>query len=234
MPNEKHRILIVDDTSALADSISDGLSDEGYETVAEYSGAAALRRFDEHWNLVILDLMLPDMSGETLLDNLALKADCPSVLILTAKTGVEDKVSLFRRGCDDYLTKPFAFDELLGRVAALLRRAPRLVVGDCSYEDMLLDMSTHRLNAGGNTIALTPKESGLLKSLMRKPGRVVSRRELLHTVWGVIGESQTNLVQVHLANLRKKLSSIGREDWLQTVRTSGVVLCRPDSVEYGR
>ena len=223
----KGRILVVEDAANVADLLRRGLTEEGFEVTVAASGEEALRHADQSWGLVVLDLMLPDLPGENVLDYFAHRLDRPPVLVLTARDQLEDKVALFQRGCDDYLTKPFAFEELLLRVQALLRRAPRVEPEACRYEDMALESATHKLRVGDRQIPLTPKEFAICRLLMREPGRVVSRRELLHGVWGLAHEPRTNFIEVHLTNLRKKLGQADRAEWLRTIRASGFVLNRP-------
>ncbi len=223
---EKVRILIVEDSPDVASLLERGLIEEGFQVSVAKTGNEAMRLFDESWNLVILDLMLPDVPGESLLDYLTQKVDAPPALILTARTRLEDKVALFQRGCDDYLTKPFAFEELIGRVRALLRRSPRPIPDAVEYEGITLDSSTHVLVKEDKKITLTPKEFAICKLLVREPGRVFTRRELLHSIWGLGNEPKTNFIEVHLANLRKKLEPIKLDKWLQTVRGSGLAFSK--------
>lgn len=226
---EAPKILIVEDTKELADVVQRGLREEGYDAQVAYAGQVAFRRLGEPWDLVILDLMLPDASGEEILTFITQQLDGPRVLVLTARSQVEDKIALFRQGCDDYLTKPFVFEELLGRVKALLRRAPRPVAEHMEYEGLELDAERHVLKDGGAEVTLTPKEFAICRILMSEPGRIISRKELLRSVWGFTHEQRTNFVEVHLANLRKKLAQIERQEWLHTVRASGVALQKPES-----
>jgi DNA-binding response OmpR family regulator len=224
---ETSRILIVEDAPDVARLLQRGLTEEGFEAEVAPTGQVALRKADESWDAIILDLTLPDVPGETIMSYLAQRMDHPPVLVLTARGQLEDKLTLFRQGCDDYLTKPFALEELLHRVKALLRRAPKSLPDECHYEDMRLEASTHQLSVGASKISLTPKEFNICRLLMRAPGRVVSRKELLQAVWGLTHEPRTNFIEVHLANLRKKLGQVEREGWLQTIRASGFLLEKP-------
>jgi len=219
-----YRILIVEDEADLAEPIRVGLTEEGYAAEIAPTGQAAMRRLSESWDLIILDLMLPDMTGEAILNNLRQLPDYPPVLILTARSGLEDKLSLFRQGCDDYLTKPFIFEEFVERVRALLRRSQRVVADNTQYGDMKLNPSTHRVESNGGAVALSPKEVSILRFFMSAPEKIISRRELLHNVWGLKEEPETNFIGVHMFNLRKKLNEIDRGNWLQTVRNTGFIL----------
>lgn len=224
------RILIVEDEPEISSLLQRGLAEEGYSAEVTNTGASAMRQFNEGWDLVILDLMLPDIAGETVLDFITQRRDHPPVLILSARAQLVDKLTLFERGCDDYLTKPFAIEELLSRVRALLRRAPKAVVDEGRYEDMYLESETLRCFADERSITLTPKEFAICRLLMREPGKVISKRQLIRSVWGVTQEPKTNYIEVHLANLRKKLSQLGRDEWLQTVRSSGFLFSRPEEI----
>lgn len=224
-----HKILIVEDEADIAEPMRAGLLDEGYQVEIAPTGQAAMRRLVDHWDLIILDLMLPDLPGEAIVNYLKQQPDYPAILVLTARGSIQDKLSLFRQGCDDYLTKPFIHAELVERVRALLRRSQRVTSVECQYEDLCLDPSTFRLSAGAEQTVLTPKEAAILRVFMASPGKVISRKELLQNVWGLREEPETNFIGVHLFNLRKKLSEVKRETWLQTVRSSGFVLCKPEA-----
>ncbi len=222
----RQRILIVEDEANLAEPIRMGLCEEGYQAEIAPTGQCAMRRLSEHWDLVILDLMLPDMAGEAILNNLRQLPDYPPVLVLTARSSLDDKLLLFRQGCDDYLTKPFIFEEFVERVHALSRRSQRVVAENTQYGDLKLNPSTHRVECSAGSMVLSPKEASILRFFMSAPEKIVSRRELLHHVWGLKEEPETNFISVHLFNLRKKLNEIGRGSWLQTIRNTGFILSR--------
>ncbi len=219
MPNPK--ILIIEDANDVADLLRRGLTEEGFDVTVASTGREALARADEYWNLILLDLTLPDVPGEFILDYLNQKPDHPAVLVLTAIGGLDEKIKLFRKGCDDYLTKPFAFEELTSRIRALLRR-PTALPQKLRYEDLILDPDHFTLSCPDKKVTLTPKEFALCRHLMSDPGRVFTRRELLHSVWGFTNESQTNYIDVHVNHLRKKLSEINHDSWLRTIRGSGL------------
>jgi DNA-binding response OmpR family regulator len=230
--SRSERIFVIDDAVDVSNFVARGLTEEGYTVSAAYSGEVGLRRADEGWELIILDLMLPDIPGETVLQYLGQKAERPPVLVLTARGQLEDKLSLFRLGCDDYLTKPFAFEELLERTKALLRRSSKVSTEGLCYEDLALEEETHHLVIGEanahKRVVLTPKEFAICRLLLSQAGKVVSRKQLLNSVWGFRHEPKTNFIEVHLANLRKKLVPFHRENWIRTVRTSGFMLSRPE------
>lgn len=227
-----HRILIVEDEVDLAGPLAENLRDDQFEVEIAPTAEKARHFLTHHWDLIILDLMLPDMPGETLLNYLKQQPAYPSVLILTARGAVQDKLSLFRQGCDDYLTKPFVYEELLARVRALLRRSQRVIHENLTFEDIQLDPTTFKLETGNLKTILTPKEASILKLFFSSPGKVISRKEILENVWGLREEPGTNFIGVHLFNLRKKLSEIERDSWLQTVRSSGFVFCRPETSHH--
>lgn len=221
LKGEKRRILLVEDHEDMAEPIVKGLQEEGFDVKHVTLGKDAIRALSEEWQLVILDLTLPDIPGESILSHLKQKPDYPPVLILTARSKIEDKVELFRQGCDDYMTKPFAFEELLGRVQALLRRSHRVLPNKTTLLDLELDPSTHMLSRKNLSTQLTPKESALVQFLMGAEGRVVSRKELFLYGWGLDKEPDTNFIGVYLFNLRKKLSEVNCADWLMTLRGTG-------------
>jgi DNA-binding response OmpR family regulator len=223
----KPKILVIEDDFGIADFVRRGLCDEGFDAHVAHIGEVAIRKLSEGWDLIILDLMLPDLPGESILKYMGQNLDRPPVLVLTARSGHDDKIALFRQGCDDYLTKPFMFEELLERARALLRRAKTVHALPHQYEDIVLDSATFRLICGDKTITLTPKEFSMCQILLREPGKVISWKELLRSVWGLNREPNTNFLGVHLTHLRKKLAEVGKENWIQTVRSQGLVFSEP-------
>jgi len=227
IPKEKTRILLVEDEADIADSLVDGLKAQGYDVVWAADGLTAKRLLESSWNLIILDLMLPNLPGESLMSLLAEKVDYPAVLVLTAKSQVADKLALFRQGCDDYLTKPFLFEELLARVQALLRRPARVQARAWRYHDLELVQESNTLKTPTSSVTLTPKETALLRVLLEHAGEVVTRKEILRAVWGISQEPSANYVGIHLFKLRKKLTEIDRGPWLKTVKFSGYAFGPP-------
>lgn len=226
------RILLIEDHADLAAPVLRNLREDGFDVRYAPDGESARRLLDSHWDLVILDLMLPDIPGESILTYLRQRVTYPNVLILTAKSGLPEKLALFRLGCDDYLTKPFIYEELLERVRALLRRAPRVVSDEYRYADLELSPDSFRLSSGDASVVLTPKEAAICRILMAQSERIVSRKEILQGVWGLKEEPTSNFIGVHIFNLRKKFAQLGREDWFQTVRASGFVLSNPEAASH--
>lgn len=218
------KILIVEDEPDLAEPLKKGLVEEGYSVELALDGQTAIRLLAKEWDLVILDLMLPDMAGESIVNYMRQQPDYPPILILTARSGIEAKLALFRQGCDDYLTKPVIFEELVERVRALLRRSHRVTVETLHYQDLVLDPQSYKLSCSLGEVILTPKETTMMRFFLSNAERIVSRKELLNSIWGLKVEPETNFIGVHMFNLRKKLSEINRDSWLQTIRSSGFIL----------
>lgn len=222
---EKNRILIVEDDTDINNLIAAVLKRENYETVQSFSGTEALLRLElEAFRMVILDLMLPGINGETLLQNIRekMKSEVP-VLVLSAKASLGDKVSLLTSGADDYMTKPFEPEELAARVFACLRRggkgAGKKQENDgLRYKSLCLFPESRRVMVKERELTLTPHEYEILSILVREPDRVFSREALYELVWkgGYYGEDNT--VNVHVSNLRKKIGAAdGEEEYIKTV-----------------
>jgi DNA-binding response OmpR family regulator len=221
------RLLIVEDEKKLADSVALGLRAERYAVDVAYDGEAGQRMANIHeYDLMILDLMLPKVSGSDVLKSVRLhKAEMP-ILILTASGGTTEKVKHFEAGADDYLTKPFAFAELLVRVKALLRRNSVARSSMLRVGDLELDRLTQGVKRAGKKIDLTSKEYGLLEYLMSNAGRVLSRTMIIEHVWDQSFEGLTNIVDVYVRHLRQKVDDPFDDKLLKTVR--GVGYCIND------
>jgi heavy metal response regulator len=219
------RLLVVEDEKKVARFIQRGLEEEGYAVDVARDGeeALALARDGVH-DLILLDIGLPGKNGLQVLRELRDgKREVP-VLLLTVRATIEDKVLGLDAGADDYLTKPFAFQELLARIRALLRRQTGGGPAVLKYADLLLDPARRTASRGGEKIELTSKEFALLEYLLRHPGRVLTRTRIIEHVWDYDFDSGTNLVDVYINYLRKKVDS-GREPKLiHTVRGVGYVL----------
>ena len=226
------RILVVDDEPALRDSVARSLRFEGYNVVTASDGVEALERLDqERPDAVVVDVMMPRLDGIGVCRQMREKGDRTPVLMLTARDAVRDRVTGLDAGADDYLVKPFAYEELLARLRAMLRRSgeggnePVLVVGD-----LRLDPQTWEVIRGGREITLTRTEFSLLEFLMRHPKQVLTRAQLYEGVWGWGLDGSSNSLDVYVGYLRKKLEADGEPRMLHTVRGVGYVL-RPEESE---
>ena len=222
------RILVIEDEKRIADFLCRGLQGAGYAVDAALTGGAAMDHLHgTDYDMVILDLMLPDMDGLKVLERIRNKKLGPPVLILSARSGLDDRVKGLELGADDYLVKPFAFVELLARVRALLRRgqpAPeRLQVAD-----LALDWIRRKVTRGGETIDLAPKEFGILEYMMRNKGRPLSRTMIVEHVWDMDYDGLTNIVDVYIRHLRSKIDDRFPQKLIQTVRGIGYMIEAPD------
>jgi two-component system OmpR family response regulator len=219
------RILIVEDEKKLADLLLEALTKKGYAVDTISDGEQALSRLSLHRNdydLVILDLMLPSMSGVDVCCEARAREVTTPILILTAESKVETKVDLLLSGADDYLVKPFSFDELNARIQALSRRPHEAKPAVLTVGDLTLDPAAHSVMRGDRTLELTLKEFMLLEYFMRHPNEVVNREDLLTHLWDFNYESFSNVIDVHIKNLRRKLDGPGSgESILETVRGIG-------------
>jgi DNA-binding response OmpR family regulator len=218
-----HKILLVDDEPTLLDTLAYNLRGSGYHVVTAADGAAALEQARLHVpDLIILDLMLPEIDGLTVCRSLRAVADTP-ILVLTARTGELDKIIGLESGADDYMTKPFSLGELQARIRALLRRAgPRRQGDEIRSGNLTLNMVSRKAFVDGQELSLSPKEFALLAELMRHQGAVLSRDLLLTRVWGYdfFGDSRT--VDVHVRWLREKIEADpSSPDRILTVRGIG-------------
>lgn len=217
-------VLLVEDEPRVADFIDRGLRAESHGvTVAENGGDGIELAKTGDFDVIILDLMLPDMHGYDVCQRLRQDGQHTPILMLTAMDAIEDKIKGIKIGADDYLTKPFDFDELLVRIEALVRRTHNftqnsnvLTVGDLELDRELLEVKR-----GGEQIKLTAKELAILELLMSTPGRVFSRTRILNQVWGYSEDPLTNVVDVYIARLRRKIDTKGREPLIETVRGHG-------------
>jgi DNA-binding response OmpR family regulator len=219
--------LIVEDEPRIAHFLQQGLEQEGYAVRAERSGAAAmpLARSGQ-FDLIVLDWMLPDLDGLTLCRALRAAGVRTPVLMLTARDAVADRVQGLDGGADDYLTKPFEFEELLARLRSLLRRADAIRPPQLSVEDLVLDPAARAVVRGSRPVELTPREFALLEYLMRHAGRVLTRWEILQHVWGYEHDPHTNVVDVYVGYLRRKVDQNGDPPLLRTVPGVGYQLGR--------
>jgi len=217
------RVLIVEDEVLMASMLARVLREEGYAPETAGDGRSGFARAaGESFDLLILDWMLPDRSGIQIVRGLRAAGVGTPVLMLTARDQVEDRVEGLDAGADDYLSKPFALPELLARVRALTRR-PQAEPAEATVRtgELALDPVLHVVRRGDEEIYLTAKEFALLHTLVRRPGRVFTRSVLLDTIWGAPGEVRTNVVEIYVSYLRKKLDREGEPSLIRTVRGVG-------------
>lgn len=219
------RILVVEDEKKVAGFIKKGLEEEGHAVDVTHDGRLGLEMaLDQVYDLIILDIQLPGMDGIQILRELRKKNPSTPVLILTVRATIEDKVLGLDSGADDYLTKPFAFQELVARVRALLRRRADADPAVLQVSDLTLDPSRRTVERGNEKIDLSPREFSLLDYFMRNPGRVLTRTMITNHVWDYDFDTTTNIIDVYVNYLRKKIDA-GREPKLiHTVRGVGYVL----------
>jgi two-component system, OmpR family, copper resistance phosphate regulon response regulator CusR len=220
------RLLVVDDDPKFRSYISAGLRDSGIENATAADGHAALAVLEsatEPFDLILLDVMMPVKNGWEFLAEMREKGRETPVIFVTARDAVEERIKGLRLGADDYIIKPFAFDELLARVDAVIRR--RQALTPMEYADMRLDLAKRTATRNGKSVDLSPREFDLLRTLMTKHDKVMTRSELLHDVWGIDFDPETNVVDVHVARLRRKIDRHGRP-LIQTVRGEGYMLTR--------
>jgi two-component system OmpR family response regulator len=216
------RVLVVDDEVRLADALRRGLGAEGFAVDIANDGVDGLWRARENsYDVIVLDIMLPGMNGYKICEVLRAEADWTPVLMLTAKDGEYDETDAFDLGADDYLTKPFSFVVLVARLRALIRRgAPeRPVVLEVGT--LVLDPSRHLATRAGRDLDLTPREFGLLHFLMRNRGHVVTKTQILEAVWDANYEGATNILEVYVSYLRRKVDQPFEHAMIRTVRGVG-------------
>ncbi len=222
---ESMRILLVEDDLDLAQFIRKGLKEEQYSVDFAADGEAGLElALGNPYDLVILDIMLPKLDGLTLCRRLRAAGNKAPVLLLTARNTVEDKVSGFDTGADQFLTKPFAFAELLARVRALLRRGGPQQLVQLKAADLVLDPASHRVWRAGKEIPLTNKEYSLLEFLLRNKNRVLTRTAIIEHVWDISYDPMTNIVDAHIRALRAKMDRDFSPSLIATVRGAGYML----------
>jgi len=217
------KILLIEDEQKLADALKRGLELQGYTVDLIPDGKKALTRISLHrsdYDLIILDLMLPSMDGHEICKEVRARGISIPILVLTARAETDTKVRLLLAGADDYLVKPFSFAELSARVRALMRRPNESLPEVLRRDDIELNPVTRRVTRSGRDIPLTLKEFGLLEYFMRHPDKVISREDLLNHLWDFNYVGFSNVVDVHVKNLRRKLDGKG-EEVLETVRGVG-------------
>jgi len=222
------RLLIVEDEKKMADSLKRGLEEEGYAVDVAYEGESGLyQALTNAYDAVILDIMVPKPDGLEICRKLREQKMSTPVLLLTAQDSVEMKVKGLDTGADDYLTKPFAFAELIARIRALSRRSRNEVALNLQIADLTLDPLTRRVARGGTEIVLTAKEYALLECFMRHPNQVLSRTILSEKVWDENFDAFTNVIDVYVNYLRNKIDRNFEPKLIHTVRGAGYVMRVP-------
>ncbi len=212
------RILIAEDEPGIASFLEKGLNAAGHTTMVVEDGlSAASAARDRDFDLLILDLGLPGMNGNEALAEMRARGERMPVIILTARTGVADTVAGLEGGADDYVTKPFSFEELLARVRVQLRDPGSAEPPELSAGDVVLDLRTRKASVGGREVELSAREFVLAETLLRHPGQVLSRQQLLSNVWGYDFDPGSNVVDVYVGYLRRKLG----KGLIETVRGMG-------------
>jgi two-component system OmpR family response regulator len=224
------RVLLVEDDKRMADMLRRGLGSENIAVDVAYSGEEALWRVDANiHSVVVLDVMLPGIDGIETCRRLRAAEVWTPILMLTARDAVSDRVTGLNSGADDYLAKPYSFEELLARVHALARRdsGPRPVV--LTVGDLRLDPMSHQVWRGAHEIEVTTREVAILEAFMRRPGRIISRYELLELAWEGDIDHRSNVVDVAVRRLRDKVDRPFGIESIQTIRGAGYRLCAPKS-----
>jgi len=220
------RVLIVEDEKDLAMILSEILEMEGYYTDVVHDGVSGLdNALSDIYDIIILDVMLPRMDGIRVLSEIRKSSIGTPVLILTAKSEVEDKVCGLDNGADDYLTKPFNTKELLARIRALLRRKEKVIIDEnLKFADIILDKYTHQICKGDQKVKLTKKEYDIIELLILNYGKVISKEELTVKIWGYDADIEYNSIEVYISFLRKKLGAINSRVNISTVRGLGYTI----------
>jgi len=217
------RILVIEDEEKLARSIKKGLEHHGYAVDVVFDGGQGWRKLElnhTEYDIVITDIMLPTMDGLAICKALRDNNITIPVLMLTAKDSLENKIEGLNIGADDYMIKPFDFPELVARVNALLRRPIQTVLVDLCVRDVIMHTAAKKVTRGGTEILLTGKEYSVLEQFMRHPDQLLSRKQIMDHVWDFEFDGLSNVVDVHVKNLRKKLQKKGAK-FLETVHGSG-------------
>ncbi len=224
------RILIVEDEEKLAEALQKGLEKKGFTTDWISDGEKARTRillYKDEYDLVLLDLLLPNIGGEIICQDVRESGVTTPIIMLTARDEMEYKVALLNSGADDYITKPFSFEELIARIQAILRRPSESLPGQLAVRDIELDPVSHTVTQGGVEVPLTLKEFSLLELFMRHPDEAMPRETILDHVWNFDFPGFSNVLDVHIKNLRRKLDTYGDSDSLfETIRGVGYRLNR--------
>lgn len=223
------RVLLVEDEHSAAEMLAKGLREQTFAVDIAEDGESALElAFVNRYDLIVLDCMLPEKDGYTVCSELRQQGITTPVLMLTARDTVDDRIHGLDSGADDYLVKPFHFRELLARLRALLRRGPALLPETIVVSDLAIDTRSRLVTRGGRRIELTAKEYALLEFLSREAGRVVNRTDIAESVWADDYDPFSNLIEVYIQRLRRKLNDNGEQRLIHTRRGEGYVLAAID------
>lgn len=224
------RILVIEDEKKITDFIKRGLKEEGYSVDVAYDGEEGhFLATTNEYDLIILDLMLPKIDGLTLCRKLREDKITTPIIMLTAKDTTTDKVVGLDSGADDYLTKPFVFEELLARIRAILRKQGVQLPTTLQVGDLVLDLLTHKVTRANKEITLTTKEFSLLEYFMRNPQTVITRTMIAEHVWDINFDTLTNVIDVYINYLRKKIDHGQKKKMIHTVRGRGYILKEQDA-----
>lgn len=219
------RLLLAEDEKELSDALIAVLKHNNYSVDAVYDGQEALDYLEaQEYDGAILDIMMSKMDGITVLKKIRAQGNNVPVLMLTAKTGVDDRVEGLDSGADDYLGKPFAMKELLARIRAMTRRQTAGISALLQYGNVTLNRTTFEVSAGGETLRLANKEFQMLEMLMSNPGQIISTERFMEKIWGYDSETEINVVWVYISYLRKKLANINADVEIKAARNQGYSL----------
>lgn len=228
------RVLVVEDEVKMARALRRGLEQEGYAVDTAADGEEGLfHGMENPYDVIVLDVMLPKLDGFEVCRRLRAAGRWAPVLMLTARDAVSDRIAGLDVGADDYLVKPFSFGELLARLRALLRRSPTERPAELVVGDLRLDPATHEVSRAGQRVELSVREFALLEYLMRRAGQVVTRTSILEHVWDINYDGFSNVVDVYVGYLRKKLEQPFASPLIRTVRGVGYMLLNPDTAAEG-
>ncbi|HOJ85776.1 MAG: heavy metal response regulator transcription factor [Elusimicrobiales bacterium] len=224
------KILLIEDEKKISNFIKKGLEEENYLVDTAFNGKDGFEiAVSAPYDLIIMDLMLPYINGFDLCKKLRESGVNTPILMLTVRDSVEDKVKGLDSGADDYLTKPFAFEELLARIRALLRKRNIVEKTILKIDDLEMDLISHKVKRGGKEIILTSKEYALLEYLLRNKGKIVTRTMIYQNVWDIGFDTETNVIDVFVNYLRKKIDGNGSKKLIHTIRGKGYMLQEEDA-----
>ncbi len=219
------KILIIEDEKKVASFIKKGLEEECYSIDVAIDGREGLKLItSEEYDLIIMDIMIPYIDGITLLKDVRKRDISTPILMLTVKDSIKDKVEGLDAGADDYLTKPFAFEELLARIRSLLRRSGDSKTNNLKVGELMLDLQSHRVYRGNKEIILTPKEYAILEYLMRNANKIVSRTKLIEHVYDYHFDTETNIIDVYINKVRSKVDNEFDTPLIHTIRGIGYII----------